>query len=136
MRKMTDPLDRYRQAWIQEQADQQKQLQAEEEAHRDVWRQRATEFIAKHDLADLLAMFRMGDAEFPISGWDIVFPLQIPHNGKDLPGTFSLFSEGGELMGAIECEGHGKVHLPASDAQIGHWLSDLDKWSRKMVAVG
>jgi len=126
---MSDPLERYRSAWIQEQADEQKRLRPEEEAYRDVWRQRATEFIAKHDLTDLLAMFRMGDAEFPTSGWDIVFPLQIPYDGHYLVATFSLFSDGGELRGAIECEGFGNVHIPASDAQIGHWLSDLDKWS-------
>jgi len=126
---MSDPLERYRQAWIQEQADAQKRLQAEEEAYQDVWRQLATNFIAKHDLADLLALFRMGDAEFPSSGWAIVFPLRIPYNGHHLCGTFSLFSEGETVMGAIECDGHGKVHLPATPAEIGHWLVDLEKWS-------
>jgi len=127
---MSDPLERYRKAWIQEQADRQKQFQAEEDAHRDVWRQRASDFIAEHDLGELLAFFHIGDPEFPSSGWDIVFPLRIPYGGEHLPGTFSLFIEGEKLMGAIafDCGDYRKVYVPTTDADIGHWLADLEKW--------
>ncbi len=144
---MSDSLERYRQAWIQEQADEQKQLQAQEDAYRAARRKRATEFIAKHNLADLLAAFSMGNPQFPNSDWEIIFPLRIPHEGRDLPGTFCLFSipqlrlgdhipiadptclfsEGGEVMGAIECDDHSTLYLPATDAEVGRWIVDLEK---------
>lgn len=125
---MSDSLERYRQAWIQE-AGKRQRAREEEATSQPRWRERATQFIAEHDLADLLAACRMGDAEFPSSGWAIRFPLWIPYRGGYLHGAFSLVSDEETVGGAIECDGCGGIALPATDAQIGHWLYDLERWA-------
>lgn len=128
---MSDILERYRQAWIKEQEDEQKRLQAEEWAYRDKWRHLAAQFIEQHDLADLLRAFAMGNAEFPSCGScgpEIIFPLQLPYNGGHLFGWFSLFPGEETVLATIVC-GHGTLELPATDAAIGRWLCDLDSWA-------